>query len=261
MCRYYLEVGKFTPNAVQGDMVLWLPWQYQRIKICRQSHNGVGLFVNMPDHWITQKIFMWCNTLNVKNWNYRVKSYLTSINKLLYVDIENIIDKECFLNDVRESTEMSNEQQWLQEINRENSKCKKGKNKLRTYNTFKHHFTSELYVYMVMPRAHRSAYAKFRCGTAPIKLETGRYEGLAVEDRICPICQKGVEDEQHVLLECSLYDDIRVQLLRDISTVFSNVYAYSKQVLKCILGSRNDFIVKKSARACDMILRKQMQTL
>ena len=113
-----------------------------------------------------------------------------------------------------------------------------------------------------MPRAHRSAYAKCHCGTAPIKLETGRYEGLAVEDRICPICQKGVEDEQHVLLECSLYDDIRVQLLRDISTVFSNVYAYSKQeVLKCILGSKNDFIVKKSARGYYMILKKRMQTL
>ena len=42
-----------------------------------------------------------------------------------------------------------------------------------------------------------------------------------MEDRIWP--QKGVEDEQHVLLKRSLYDDIRVQLLRDISTVFSNV--------------------------------------
>ena len=30
--------------------------------------------------------------------------------------------------------------------------------------------------------------------------KSGGYEGLAAEDRICSICQKGVEDEQHVLL-------------------------------------------------------------
>ena len=70
----------------------------------------------MPDHWITKKIFIWCNTLNVKNWNYMVKSSLTSIDKLLYVDIENIIDKECFQNDLRESREL------LNEINRVNVK-------------------------------------------------------------------------------------------------------------------------------------------
>ena len=113
----------------------------------------------MGDHGITRKICMWYNTLNVKNWNYRVKSYLASINKLLYVDLENIIDKECFLTDVTESTEMSNEQQWLQQIKRENSKYKKGK--INCVHII-HHFTSELYVhvYMVMPTAH-SAYGKF----------------------------------------------------------------------------------------------------
>ena len=73
------------------------------------------------------------------------------------------------------------------------------------YNTFKCHFTSVLYLYLVMPKAHRSAYAKFGCRMASIKLETqaGRYERFVVEESICPICQKGVQDEQNVLLECS----------------------------------------------------------
>ena len=30
--------------------------------------------------------------------------------------------------------------------------------------------------------------------------------------------KKGVEDNQHVLLKCSLYDDMWVELLRDISS-------------------------------------------
>ena len=49
-----------------------------------------------------------------------------------------------------------------------------------------------------MPYSNRSALAKFRCGVAPIRLETGRYERLDVNDRICPICNIGIEDEMHV---------------------------------------------------------------
>ena len=51
-----------------------------------------------------------------------------------------------------------------------------------------------------MSQAHRSAYAKCHCGTAPIELQAGRYEGLAVEDRICLVCQIGVDEEQHIYL-------------------------------------------------------------
>ena len=34
---------------------------------------------------------------------------------------------------------------------------------------------TEPYVCITVPKKYRSAYAKFRCGVAPIKLETCRY--------------------------------------------------------------------------------------
>ena len=57
-----------------------------------------------------------------------------------------------------------------------------------------------------------SAFAKFRCGVAPIRIETGRYEGLSIEERICPFCSD-IEDEKHVLLDCKVYNDLRTSLL------------------------------------------------
>lgn len=59
-------------------------------------------------------------------------------------------------------------------------------NKLRTYKLFKTGFKVEEYCKILLPLNHRSAFAKFRCGVAPIKIETGRYESLAVEERVCP---------------------------------------------------------------------------
>lgn len=47
---------------------------------------------------------------------------------------------------------------------------------------------------------HRSALSKFRCGVAPIHIETGRYEGLEGLDRKCPFCDN-VLDESHVILD------------------------------------------------------------
>ena len=57
--------------------------------------------------------------------------------------------------------------------------------------------------------------AKLRSGTAPIRLETGRYEGLSIEERLCKVCDLHVLDnEKHVLLECPLYTPTRYILFK-----------------------------------------------
>ena len=65
---------------------------------------------------------------------------------------------------------------------------------------------------MILPLAHRSAFAKFRCGVAPLRLETGRYEGLPDDELKCPFCRVYVEDEKQVLLQCDKCDTIRRNL-------------------------------------------------
>ena len=59
--------------------------------------------------------------------------------------------------------------------------------------------------------AERSALAKFRCGTAPIKIETGRYESIAAGARTCGFVCMAIENEEHVLIDCPIYDDLRPQ--------------------------------------------------
>ncbi len=60
---------------------------------------------------------------------------------------------------------------------------------MRTYRQHKTEFKAEDYLIKVMNRKHRSTLAKFRAGVAPIRLETGQYEGLEVDDCICSICK------------------------------------------------------------------------
>ena len=71
---------------------------------------------------------------------------------------------------------------------------------------------------MITAKRYRSAYAQFRCGVAPIKIETCRYglNRVPVDQRVCETCNV-VEDEFHVIMLCSVFDDIRLQLMVSIS--------------------------------------------
>jgi hypothetical protein len=46
--------------------------------------------------------------------------------------------------------------------------------------------------------------------TIHLRIETGRYENKNVNERVCFICHDQIEDEKHVLLDCSLYADLRI---------------------------------------------------
>ena len=104
---------------------------------------------------------------------------------------------------------------FANELNRTSARNGRGLNKLRTYRTFKTLFETEPYVQNVNNRARRRALAQLRCGVAPIRLETGRYERgryLPVEERTCYVCKNAVESELHVVIQCPLYQDLRDDL-------------------------------------------------
>jgi hypothetical protein len=103
---------------------------------------------------------------------------------------------------------------WKVQVNRDYANNRvNGGNKLRRYMHFKSEFVVEEYVNIFMFFQHRSAMAKFGCGVTPIRIETGRYEGLDIESRRCFNCCNQVEDEVHMLLQCSDYDLIRLPML------------------------------------------------
>ena len=95
------------------------------------------------------------------------------------------------------------------------------KPKLRTYITFKDEFAVEEYVKFNKSRHARSLLAQFRLGILPLKIETGRFNNLAVEQRICDLCTtKHIEDEKHFLCNCPLYLTPRQKLYEAANSLF-----------------------------------------
>ena len=71
---------------------------------------------------------------------------------------------------------------------------------------------------MKTAKRYRLGYAKFRCVVAPINIATCRYglNRVPVDQRVCETCNE-VEYEVHVIMLCSVFDDIRLQFLVSIS--------------------------------------------
>jgi hypothetical protein len=129
---------------------------------------------------------------------------------------------------------------------------------LRTYRTFKAEYGTEIYLSAIRFKSHRSAYAKFRCGVAPLRIETGRYERVLLHQRTCFNCTDTVESEEHVLLSCPLYNDLRESLFETIcdkETTFIGMCNVVK--LSVILASDNVDIVRASAKICNGMLNRR----
>ena len=145
---------------------------------------------------------------------------------------------------------------WENMVSSNTGSTKIGGNKLRTYRMLKTEFKTEAYVKCILGRQQRSALARFRCGTAAIRIETGRYEGLPENERICPVCENVVEDEYHVLCRYPLHTDLREEYYEFlIAEMDVNVHNLSKEEkLRLILSNTEFSAIRASAKFCSQIL-------
>jgi len=79
--------------------------------------------------------------------------------------------------------------------------------KLRTYKRIKRKLRFAPYLNF-KSRQCRRFLTQLRSGSNFLRIEKGRYQGEEIEERVCKYCNK-VEDEEHFLLDCELYKDIR----------------------------------------------------
>ena len=112
-----------------------------------------------------------------------------------------------------------------------------------------------------MPFKVRQSFASLRCGTAPLRVETGRYENKPVHERLCELCGSGlIEDELHFLTKCTAFTEERQQLYNSVSPFIVDFNQMTDIDKSGILMS-NANICKITARACHEMLTKRRSIL
>jgi len=259
--RFILCVGKYTPiNALYGE----LGWQPPHVKQWRSVSQQWHIFQIMDTNRVNYHIFKFCHNKsnrNCKNWHFQVKQHGASVGLQQLLDGNMSMPSRNFCDKIASATMDMFVGTWRANIDKETGPSGRGRNKLRTYKLLKNNFNTEKYVTCShVPRKHKSAYTKFRCGVAPLRLETGRYDGTPLDLRICPLCKLAVESEIHVMFHCQFYQNIREDVLPrayEINTNFSNLSNEEKLVF--MLSNEN--MMKISAKYCFMLLKARTNHL
>ena len=223
--RFFLHVNKHTANAAVSGDIGWTPMECRLWKV-------IGTFwsrlANMSVERINKRSVLWAkskSSTSCRNWPYRVQRQFLSFGLEELCNMNVPMSKSVILMSLLPVVLNNFIRHWKEDLNRVSGKTGIGGNKLRTYRLFKHDFETEIYCKNVWSAKHRGAIAKFRTGTAPIRLETGRYESLPVSQRKCFNCDC-VENEEHVLVNCPLYDDIRFELFNKCHVCMSRIFRF-----------------------------------
>ena len=203
--RIFLGVHKFAPILVlEGDMG-WLSPRYRRWMEMIRLWNRMLL---LPDNRLTKIVFNYDyenSTHGVNNWCSKLISIFTELDQT-----EKYLNKESIdLLTVRKLLLSKQETQWKESLPH--------KPKLRFYTLFKEDLAVENFARYNLTSSERSLTAQFRMGILPLEVETRRFHGVKLENRVCKLCTTGlIEDEFHFLFVCPLYDDIRGDLFTSV---------------------------------------------
>lgn len=260
-CRFYMKLPKHAPtDAVLGDMGWDTPAARQQGAVGRWWHK----LCNADDGRLIKTLFEYeIDVLNndnrANNWVSTTRAMFTYIDLNHFCVVNNMHGKSAKLISrmVIESYMSKFKHTWLRKINDDTGRAGGRKNKLRTYRLFKLEYGPEHYLIHRLPTQDRRAFALFRTGIAPIKIETGRYTRghyVPVDDRCCNHCGQGtVEDELHVILNCPYYKDLRIDVLKSANVILPGFTELCQADQFRMLMSCPDLIYK-TARLCRAIL-------
>jgi hypothetical protein len=192
--RSFLGVHRFAPcDGMQGDLG-WISCRSRRKTNMIRFWNRM---LKMDDTRLTKQIFMWDHNIANNNWNTEVKQIFEELSLDNKFYNREIADADLLGTEIKKYEETCWRERCL------------SKPKLRTYHKIKQTLETESYVKCNLNRKERSLLAQLRFGILPLKIETGRFENLPLENRICELCRLNkTEDETHFLFECEVNNNI-----------------------------------------------------
>ena len=85
------------------------------------------------------------------------------------------------------------------------------------YYTLKKNYSPSAHLDLTRKNPSRKSLVKLRFSSHKLRIETGRYDKIPRDERLCSLCNcNNIEDETHFLLDCPSYSSIRDRLFSKI---------------------------------------------
>ena len=175
-----------------------------------------GRILRVSKSRLVFKTYVWDRKLNesgaVSTWSSEIKSILYDNNLGHVYDSNKIFTIKPIVSELTKAMQV-NQKLYLK------TECFL-KPKLRTFITFKDFDSLAPHIGKPLSFVERRMVSKLRLGILPIRIETARYERPVPpeEERTCYCGSQEVESESHVLFDCMVYHDQRVEWLKKLCT-------------------------------------------
>lgn len=152
-----------------------------------------------------------------RTWATLVRRILARCGLQRVWDAQSVSDNKQIQKQVRSELQRQFESSFFARLNAPTNPSGGG-NKLRTYKSIKINYNIEKYLVIKnMPPHTKKALAKLRVSSHRLEIEMGRRtkpKPVPAAERFCKHCKVHVEDEVHFIVQCPLYEHLRVQMLR-----------------------------------------------
>jgi hypothetical protein len=183
-----------------------------------------------------------------KNWVSHTEDLLRELKLEEYWEKQEVKESEREWNVMlRIKLHTREEREWREKV--------EAMDKLRTYTTIKTKLISEEYLKMEDEEG-RKQMARIRSGTNDLRIETGRHEGLERNARKCWFGCDETEDEEHFLMKCKMYADLRRETIKSIGTEI-----FQKRGREIMLGKGNKEEIKQAFKYIKMASARRRRIL
>ena len=204
--KFFFGVGAATPLAALEDDSGWPPMQLQLQYTMLKYWFRV---CSMSESRLPRQAFLWSCQLadsGKQSWAFHVRNLIDGLNiseiSPLSLDTGTPTSVHRILWEALACKYMDT---WMHNIHKVEASASENGGKLAMYRTFKLSPNVEPYIRANLPVRTRRVVAGLRAGCLLLQVELGRYTSpkTPIEDRICKLCNNGVEDQEHFLLHCS----------------------------------------------------------
>ena len=116
--------------------------------------------------------------------------------------------------------------------------------KLSFYKTIKNNYSPSTYLDLTRKDPLRKTLVKLRISCHKLRIETGRYDNIPRNERICNFCNcNKIEDETHFLLDCPAYSQVRGIFFSKIESKLPLLRLLPRETLLSHLMNSTDYFV------------------
>ena len=102
-------------------------------------------------------------------------------------------------------------------------------NKFRTYRNLKEKYETDTYLFIDIGKTLIKQFTQIKISNSKLMIELGRHNKTDINNRICPLCINGVEDEYHFIILCSSLNNIRNKMFANILSIFPSFHVLTDE--------------------------------